>query len=554
MTKRLKRQAYSELNSHKSYTNKLNIPFYKKELRDLFSTFSPKQPKNEVKGLCQSFCPKSEVLEDLIRNYNDKFDKIKPIKKFNKFLTTKTSFYPEEVRPIKVLKECFDYLMKLFFDQKINKLSIYKYIENRLRGIEFDISIQNLNCLETGLLLKKMIRFYLYTRFYFFEEKVFEDIHNLKQIQKIFPFCFKIYSKIPQLKKELIKYDILMNLNNRILVSKYYHFRKQKDFEAVFELFESYQTGNVNDFFYVLRELPFFEMCAALNFIYLIRCKSLNLYNRIFNEDVPVKIIQERLLLDSREDIFISWFNIRKIRKSNIDFYTFSKSEIREEDFFIFQKSNNFRKYLPLNLENMNPKNPLGLIGTPDEQILPSKSFDSEILRDLVEKKRKQILKIYLQNWLKESRKHTKKILIIYDNTLYCKSLISELSRKIDNKADFLILYKFSKEMAFDYFISIFIVGPEKENFITEKFKMLNKKIIFPQNVQSFNFADMKIPENKIKALSLTKLLHDKSMNQKKFILDELDTNEKNDLNVLEIRRCLEENERFEDQIVFYED
>lgn len=354
----------------------------KNKLNNLKSILKPKQLKGNLKGLCQEFCPEIESLNrkltnDIFLPYENK----KMIKKYNEDIKNNKEFQPEEFRTLNTLENCFNYLITIYFKDN-QSIKCYEFINNRIKSIILDISLQEFNCLKTAYLLKKIIRFYLLLKYNYFKTEIFDDkeLLNIIFLAKSIYFNYNPYYNI-----ELLKYSILLNIQKKS-INKYYYLRNIKEFELIFQIYEAFHTDNANDFFYAFSRLSFFNACSVLNSIYIFRLKIINIYNEVFkNTLVEPNIINERLLIYSNEEIFLK-------KELNSNFFSFNLIE-----------ENSFKKHIPLNLKRIFPKNILKEINTPDLNLQKYINQDLDILNDLKNKLLFNKIYKYLKIWKEKS-------------------------------------------------------------------------------------------------------------------------------------------------------
>merc|ERR1711974_192703 len=167
-----------------------------------------------------------------------------------------------------------------------------------------------------------------------------------------------------------------------------------------------------------------------------------------------------------------------------------------------------------------------------------------------------------LRKWHMMFRKASRRVLIVFENSYLCNSHVSKFKKQAaasKNKSiayDFIPVQEFRLEIGIRYHLCFFVVKNSSRVLIEEKFHMLNIFIKKPLDLSDFQLDMLEIPNFLVKRDKLSSILRNKSLREAEFILEEMVTNNrnKNHLNILEIKRCIRDNDRYKDCDVFYED
>lgn len=252
-------------------------PVLKQEYDRLISIRNNQIPPNgTLKGECTEFCSYFETIERRLRNDISVFEKVKMVKKYVRSAAGRGKALPTDIRPLSVLLDCFNHLMNILEEycisnderknspmdssvensslknhtriQKFNDqikqekrnisdenksfqhpyssrwcsntsslFDLYKFIEDRLRAIRLDISIQELFCDTTINLLERICNFYIIFNFLLHENPRFEEHLNHEQIKKIIITLKQFYKRKRQFvltfeEQKFYKFDILSSI------------------------------------------------------------------------------------------------------------------------------------------------------------------------------------------------------------------------------------------------------------------------------------------------------------------------------------------------------
>ncbi|XP_026329028.1 SAC3 domain-containing protein 1-like, partial [Hyposmocoma kahamanoa] len=120
-----------------------------------------------VIGTCNSMCPEEETKlrekERLIHVLETENGVKKLVKAYCRSAADRTMAVPRLLRPYSVLKDTVDYLLlEVAKRTDVPTSIVYDFIDDRLRAVRQDITIQRLPSEQCCNLLEPMIRFYVY--------------------------------------------------------------------------------------------------------------------------------------------------------------------------------------------------------------------------------------------------------------------------------------------------------------------------------------------------------------------------------------------------------
>ncbi|KRH93791.1 Nuclear protein export factor [Pseudoloma neurophilia] len=321
-------------------------------------------PVGTVVGECQEFCSYFETVERKLRNDVSVFEKNLMIKKYVRSAAGKTKALPSDIRPLEVLLSCFNHLLTILQEYcdlndnlfESNNLSIpdineriefenlesvkqnasrlqhpynsrwcidspsllelYKFLEDRIRAIRLDISIQELSCDRTVNLLERICNFYIIFNFLLHEHPRFEEHLNLEQIKKIIITLKQFYEAKKQFvltfeQQRFHKFDILLSIEESLTDSKEnVLFDREKILSADFNhsnahpkidrypdiansrrLVIEIARGNHPLFYEYFKQADFLTKCFLTTQLKKLLKSASNMYKTAFFERVPSHLI-----------------------------------------------------------------------------------------------------------------------------------------------------------------------------------------------------------------------------------------------------------------------
>ncbi|WUR04969.1 SAC3 family protein [Vairimorpha necatrix] len=247
----------------------------------------------------------SGYIERTLRGDVNKYERDILVKKYNRSSAGKSKAFPEDVRPISVLTSVLDYLLQ-FCDFSLES---YKFLENRTRSIRLDISIQELECDRTIMILEKICRLLILYNYALYDNKEFEEYLNIEQIKKILGTLKELYnnknkqglSNNTHRSKnyqefmgyyKLITFDDVLNTSDLSLTSKLSLFDNIK---------MAYTQNNLYRFFLLSRSTDFLSFCLLHTYYDKLRLKGIEIYSKCFIEKIDSSLINKLLFLSERE-------------------------------------------------------------------------------------------------------------------------------------------------------------------------------------------------------------------------------------------------------------
>ncbi|CAO2833098.1 unnamed protein product [Amaranthus hypochondriacus] len=159
-------------------------------------------------GTCPFMCPEKERsqrerLRDLaaferLDGYPGKSSSSLAVKKFCRTISLK-EVQPSDLRPLSVLKDTLDYLMKLLDSSDHSFLVLHDFIFDRTRSIRQDLSMQNINNEEVISMYEKMVRFHVKSHHRLRrcegDDTILSSIHhlNMEQLTKCLASLYNLY-------------------------------------------------------------------------------------------------------------------------------------------------------------------------------------------------------------------------------------------------------------------------------------------------------------------------------------------------------------------------
>ncbi|XP_063821461.1 SAC3 domain-containing protein 1 [Ostrinia nubilalis] len=166
----------------------------------------------KIKGTCYSMCPQAEVTlrerEKLVHVLEVVGDSRKLVKCYSRSAADSNMAVPHLLRPYSVLKDTVQYLLRDVIKRKgISSLVMYDFLNDRLRAVRQDITIQRLPAAECACLLEPMVRFYVYFGYKFINLKPgdFDQVLNKKYLLeslKWFLYCCDVIDQTSKVEED----------------------------------------------------------------------------------------------------------------------------------------------------------------------------------------------------------------------------------------------------------------------------------------------------------------------------------------------------------------
>lgn len=305
-------------------------------------------PRGGIKGTCDTFCPYFEMVERRLRNDVSFFEKHFMIKKYVRSAAGRTKSLEEDVRPINVLCDCFNYLLKileeycnmnreklklLIAQDNISKeqqksmpkwvvdrpslLELYKFIEDRTRAIRLDITIQELSCTKTTKLLQQICNFHIIFNFLLYDTERFEEHLNVDQIRRILitlSECYKSQKGILMTldQQKYTAFNIFLKISGDQLdhgegffsnSEKYINCDIFCQYDVINEatkLLLEMQRGNISYFFKFMRKSDFLTRCLLTTQLKYVRKAAMDMFKIGFYEKIDCGLLMSWLQITDR--------------------------------------------------------------------------------------------------------------------------------------------------------------------------------------------------------------------------------------------------------------
>ncbi|EJW01848.1 hypothetical protein EDEG_03677 [Edhazardia aedis USNM 41457] len=277
------------------------------------------EPNGTLIGVCESFCPYFEAVERQLRNNISKFEVIL-IKKYQRSSAGKLKSFPEDVRPLSVLIKTVDHLLSMLNPSKATQIfsktnfknnflnlfdaentdflhELYKFIDDRLRAVRLDLTVQDLFCQQTTFILERICRFYIIFNYFLYNNKDFEIYLNFDQLRRTLADLIHCYSKQEKSNPIFEEYYILVNINDLEMIN----FQSIRGKSKAFDMFIAFEQNNYVKYFEIYKSLDFLSksICLVNNYNFMLRL--LNNMKYAINDKVPLKFFENRFLLGKVE-------------------------------------------------------------------------------------------------------------------------------------------------------------------------------------------------------------------------------------------------------------
>ncbi|CAH2990945.1 unnamed protein product [Chilo suppressalis] len=204
---------------------------------DFFYNKNIAKNNDTIAGTCYSMCPQDEIDLRVRENSVHILEVIGPVKKLVKSYCRSAAdsnmAVPRILRPYSTLKETLEYLLfEVLKRRDVPTVVLYDFINDRLRAIRQDMTIQRLLSKQCACLLEPMIRFYVYFAYRLYEQPIndFDPVLNKKYLlecMKWFLSCCddmdqKGEDKLEELTAPFSNLNINKNEFDRTLVESLY--------------------------------------------------------------------------------------------------------------------------------------------------------------------------------------------------------------------------------------------------------------------------------------------------------------------------------------------
>lgn len=360
---------------------------------DYFCTHIEKN-SDTIRGTCNSMCPDEEVIlrerEDLVHVLEVLGPIRKYVKSYSRSAADTNIAKPNLLRPYSVLIDTLHYLLlEVTKRREVSSVMVYDFVNDRLRAIRQDMTIQRLPPEQCVKLLEPMIRFYVYYGYKFsnLPTKGFDSDLNKKYLLeciKWFLSCIDTMDlstnrnidllsdfisnlNIKNVRRYTLGYDrvlmeclyILCNLDDVHPLYRYLNFSKDLKSDPrlnlAFKIAIANMKGNYIKIFKSMNTLCPLSYCALCTYLPVLQRKALLTLAHAYNSKkfvVPIEVITRWLRLSSNSDTIkvCSHYGI-KTEGNNI---LFNKGEFKT-DAFLHQTSleDDTMKHLDLSIDNI---------------------------------------------------------------------------------------------------------------------------------------------------------------------------------------------------------
>lgn len=274
-----------------------------------------------IKGTCTEFCPTYEQMDRQIRRDINKFE-IVLIKKYQRSAAGKTKSFPEDIRPINVLTDTVDHLFSflnptkgsfMFKDLKDSFVNLYckenqiflhdlyKFIEDRIRAVRLDLTVQSLSCDNTILLIERITRFYIIFNHILYDYRAFELHLNCDQLKKSLMDLVSLYDQRGYHNEEFSNYGILSNISDAENCYKW----KSMVGSSIDEIMIAYAQNNIVKFTRLIKGLDYLQLCSVLPSIQkIIQCIIVGMKKAIIGT-VSIEELGNLCILNESEVLLI---------------------------------------------------------------------------------------------------------------------------------------------------------------------------------------------------------------------------------------------------------
>ncbi|KAL0893532.1 hypothetical protein ABMA27_013727 [Loxostege sticticalis] len=180
----------------------------------------------KIQGTCYSMCPQAEVTlrerENLVHVLEVAGGTRKLVKSYSRSAADSNMAVPHLLRPYRVLKDTVQYLLRDVIKRKgVSSLVLYDFLNDRLRAVRQDMTIQRLPPGECACLLEPMVRFYVYFGYKFSNLKPgdFDQVLNKKYLLESLKWFLYCCDSMDQSSK-VEEVDVLNSFMSNLDISK----------------------------------------------------------------------------------------------------------------------------------------------------------------------------------------------------------------------------------------------------------------------------------------------------------------------------------------------
>ncbi|XP_059061741.1 SAC3 domain-containing protein 1 [Achroia grisella] len=183
---------------------------------------------DKILGICYSMCPQTEVTlrekEGLVHVLEVFGPERKLVKCYSRSAADSNMAIPSILRPYNVLRNTVDYLvLDVTRRADVPTSTIYDFVNDRLRAVRQDMTIQRLPPEQCVQLLEPMIRFYVYFGYKLCEQPLsdYDPVLNQKYLLECMKWFLSCYENIQQAEDNTNINDISTSLSSLEINNRY---------------------------------------------------------------------------------------------------------------------------------------------------------------------------------------------------------------------------------------------------------------------------------------------------------------------------------------------
>ncbi|CAH0718737.1 unnamed protein product, partial [Brenthis ino] len=341
-----------------------------------------------IMGTCQNMCPLQEVnlrkREKLVHVLELTDSGYKMVKSYSRSAASANMSVPQLLRPYSILMNTVNYLLLEVSRREDVKMSVmYDFLNDRLRAVRQDMTIQSLPPEECTVLLEPMIRFYVYYGYRLCDHPLnqYDPVLNKKYLLE----CLKWFLSCSDTLDRKVDVDaiaddfISLNISNtekllcdRILIESLYiicnlddvhplyrYLSLPKNIKRNYSLAVAYNiavanlNGNYIRMWKLSKRLCPLTFSAFCLYLPLIQRRAIQVLSHAYNSKqwaVPVKVVQKWLAFNSEDELrsVCAYYGL-----TATDTVLFNKSKFKS-DVETLQPAKNFQaKVLQLKLQDV---------------------------------------------------------------------------------------------------------------------------------------------------------------------------------------------------------
>ncbi|CEF61181.1 Germinal-center associated nuclear protein [Strongyloides ratti] len=282
-----------------------------------------------VKGTLESMCSEKEIylrtMDRQISIYeqdsNKKANVDKMVKKYRRSAADQEKPLPYELRTDKCLVMTLNYLFNNIKPEKDCTTKTlakwYDFMWDRTRSIRKDLMQQDIVNENSLYIYEVCARFHIFIAFHLHHLSVdeFDPKLNYEQLKQCLTSIFLCYKQMEiegikcENEKEFRCYELIINFNNKNILSKIRSFREDiyhsTEYQKVIKLTQQYNYQNYAKFFEIIKEIenPLI-LCLCKQYFFDVRYNAINVIKIAYNRTkIPVDYLADILYIEDKEDL-----------------------------------------------------------------------------------------------------------------------------------------------------------------------------------------------------------------------------------------------------------